>query len=89
MDINKISNKTENKTQLSNYEEPNLEMSLSSLDTSKSCGVLDVQEETCDFVISNIKQEADVFSLPLSITLSVIILNSLSFFSDSFRSLSP
>ena len=55
MDINGDSNKTENKSPFSNNEEYNLEIPSSSMDTSDSCGVLKVKEETCDFVISNVK----------------------------------
>ena len=61
MDINEVSDKTENKTQLSNYEKSNLEIPSSSMDTSESCGIVKVKEETCDLMISNVKQEADIF----------------------------
>ena len=61
MDINGDSDKTENRTQWSNNELSNLEITSSSMDTSDSCGGLKVKEETCDLVISNVKQEADIF----------------------------
>ena len=61
MDINADSNKMENKTQFSDNELSNLEIPISSMDTSESCVVVKVKEETCDLLISNIKQEADIF----------------------------
>ena len=61
MDINEVSNETENKTQFSNHKQTSLEIPSSSMDTSNSCGVVKVKEEPCDLVISNVQQEADIF----------------------------
>ena len=61
MEINEGSNKTGKKTRFSDQEQANLEISSSSMDTSESCNIVKVKEETCDLVISNVKQEADIF----------------------------
>ena len=61
MEINGDSNKMESKTQFSDSERSNLEIPSSSVYTSDGCGVVKVKEETCDLMISNVKQEADIF----------------------------
>ena len=53
--------KTEEQTQSSNYEQSNIESCSSSMDTSEICGAVKVKEDTCDLVISNIKQEPDIY----------------------------
>ena len=60
MDFNEVSNKTEDKTRFANEEQSSLQISNSSIEISESCGTMKVKEETCELVISNIKQEADI-----------------------------
>ena len=61
MEVNEGSNKTEKKTQFSDHKQTNLEIPSSSMDTSERCGIVKVKQETCDLLISNVKQEADIF----------------------------